>query len=131
MACENTFHFFGDAPMTIVPDNLKAVVTRSDRNEPINNEVFAATITFPARARHSKDKALAENAVKLMCRSVYADIEGVLVFHGLASQSEAIRKSLKYFNDRKMSGRKEFCRELSEEVEKRAITTSFPQSAIR
>ena len=48
--------------------------------------------------------------MKLMCRSVYADIEG-LVFHDLASLNEAIRKSLDEFNDRKMSGRKESRRE--------------------
>ena len=31
VACENALHFFGGAPMAIVPDNLKAAVTRSDR----------------------------------------------------------------------------------------------------
>ena len=123
VACENALHFFGGAPMAIVPDNLKAAVTRSDRNEPVINEDFAAMAefydmaVFPARARRPKDKALVENAVKLMYRSVYADIEG-LVFHDLASLNEAIRKSLEDFNDRKLSGRKESRRELFEEVEK-------------
>ena len=80
VACENALHFFGGAPMAIVPDNLKAAVTRSDRNEPVINEDFAAMAefydmaVFPARARRPKDKALVENAVKLMYRSVYADI---------------------------------------------------------
>ena len=70
--------------MAIVPDNLKAAVTRSDRNEPVINEDFAAMAefydmaVFPARARHPKNKALVENAVKLMYRSVYADIEGLV-----------------------------------------------------
>ena len=123
VACENALHFFGGAPMAIVPDNLKAAVTRSDRNEPVINEDFAAMAefydmaVFPARARHPKDKALVENAVKLMYRSVYADIEG-LVFHDLASLNAAIRHSLDAFNDRRMSGRKESRRELFEEVEK-------------
>ena len=123
VACENALHFFGGAPTAIVPDNLKAAVTRSDRNEPVINEDFAAMAefydmaVFPARARHPRDKALVENAVKLMYRSVYADIEG-LVFHDLVSLNEAIRKSLEDFNDRKMSGRNESRRELFEEVEK-------------
>ncbi len=123
VACENALHFFGGAPMAVVPDNLKAAVTRSDRNEPVINEDFAAMAeyydmaVFPARARHPKDKALVENAVKLMYRSVYADIEG-LVFHDLASLNEAIRKSLEAFNDRRMSGRKESRRELFEDVER-------------
>lgn len=53
---------------------------------------FYDMAVFPARARHPKDKALVENAVKLMYRSVYADIEG-LVFHDLASLNAAIRNS--------------------------------------
>lgn len=54
-ACENALHFFGSAPMAIVPDNLKAVVTRSDRNEPVINEEFEAfaehygCAVYPAR----------------------------------------------------------------------------------
>ena len=89
-ACENALHFFGGVPMAIVPDNLKSAVTRSDRNEPIINEGFAAfdefhdMAVFPAKVRRPKDKALVENAVKLMYRSVYVDIEG-MVFHDLAS----------------------------------------------
>ena len=43
---------------------------------------FYDMAVFPARARHPKDKALVENAVKLMCRSVYADIEGLVISTG-------------------------------------------------
>ena len=122
-ACENALHFFGGAPMAIVPDNLKAAVTRSDRNEPIINEDFAGMAefygmaVFPARARHPKDKALVENAVKLMYRSVYVDIEGMML-HDLVSLNEAILKSLNAFNGRRMSGRKQSRREQFDEVEK-------------
>ncbi len=48
----------------------------------------------PARVRHPRDKALVENAVKLMYRSVYVDLEGVL-FHDLESLNVAILKSLR------------------------------------
>lgn len=67
--------------MAIVPDILKSAVTRSDRNEPVINEDFAAftehygCTVYPARVRHPKDKALVENAVKLIYKSVYADLE--------------------------------------------------------
>ncbi len=70
--CENAIHFYGGAPCAIVPDNLKSAVTRSDRNEPAINaslEAFAehyGCAVAPTRVRHPKDKALAENAVKLM-----------------------------------------------------------------
>lgn len=123
VACENALRFFGGAPRAIVPDNLKAAVTRSDRNEPVINEDFAAMAefydmaVFPARVRRPKDKALVENAVKLMYRSVYVDVEGQ-IFHDLESLNAAIRLSLETFNSRKMSGRKESRRELFEETEK-------------
>ena len=96
--------------MVIVPDNLKSAVTRSNRNEPIINEDFAAFAehygcsVYPARVRHPKDKALVENAVKLMYTSVYTDLEGLL-FHNLESLNANIIQSLSQFNDRKLTGR--------------------------
>ena len=87
-ACENALRFYGGAPYAIVPDNLKSAVTRSDRNEPVINPDFEAfaehygCAVVPARMRHPRDKALVENAVKLMYRSVYVDLEG-MVFHDL------------------------------------------------
>ena len=96
-ACENAFHFYGGAPCAIVPDNLKSAVTRSDRNEPVINADFEAfaehygCAVVPARVRHPKDKALWENAVKLMYRSVYVDLEG-LVFHNLESLNDTYLK---------------------------------------
>ena len=121
-ACENALHFYGGAPMAIVPDNLKSAVTRSSRNEPVINDEFAAfaehygCAVYPARVRHPKDKALVENAVKLMYRSVYVDIEG-LTFQDIGVLNAAIGKSLEKFNDRKMAGRKYSRRELFERVE--------------
>lgn len=123
LACENAIRFYGGAPMAIVPDNLKSAVIKSDRNESVINEEFAAFAEFyncavyPARVRHPKDKALVENAVKLMYRSVYEDLKGQ-VFHDLASLNEAMLKSLEVFNRRKLTGRKESRKELFEEVEK-------------
>ena len=122
MACENAFHFYGGTPAAIVPDNLKSAVTRGDKNEAIINEEFAAFAEFygcavyPARVRHPQDKALVENAIKLMYRSVYQDIEGQ-TFHNLESLNEAILKSLEAFNNKKMSGRKLSRRELFNEME--------------
>jgi transposase len=122
-ACENALHFYGGAPQAIVPDNLKAAVTRSDRHEPVINEEFAAfaeyygCAVYPARVRRPKDKALVENAVKLMYRSVYVDIEG-LIFHDLESLNAAIQKSLEAFNNRKLTGRNQSRRQLFEDTEK-------------
>ena len=126
LACENALLFFGGAPMAIVPDNLKSAVIKSDKNEPVINEEFAAFAEFyncavyPARVRHPKDKALVENAVKLMYRSVYADIDG-RTFNDLETLNEAIRTSLHGFNSRKLTGRKESRRQLFEEMESECL----------
>lgn len=125
-ACENAIHFWGGAPAAIVPDNLRSAVSRSDRYEPIINVDFAAfaehygCAVVPARVRHPKDKALVENAVKLMYRTVYVDLEG-MVFHDLESLNAAIRESLKRFNDRNLTRRKESRRQLFESIEKDAL----------
>ena len=127
-ACENALHFYGGVPMAIVPDNLKSAVTRSDRNEPVINEDFAAfaehygCTVYPARIRHPKDKALVENAVKLMYKSIYADVEG-LMFHDLESLNAEIIQSLSRFNDRKLTGRNQSRRQLFEDVEKGYLRT--------
>ena len=109
-ACENAMQYFEGVPAAIVPDNLKAAVTRSDRNEPVINDDFAAfaeyygCAVYPARVRHPKDKALVENAVKLLYRSIYLDIEG-MAFSGLEELNTAIHVSLLDFNEKVMAGR--------------------------
>lgn len=88
--CQNAFEYFGGVTAAIVPDNLKAALKTSDRNEPVINDEFAAfaehygCAVYPARVRHPKDKALVENAVKLLYQSVYLDIEG-MVFPSLVA----------------------------------------------
>lgn len=110
-ACQNAFEYFGGVTAAIVPDNLKAAVKTSDRNEPVINEEFAAfaehygCAVYPARVRHPKDKALVENAVKLLYQSVYLDIEG-MIFPSLDKLNTAIHISLHNFNEKLMAGRK-------------------------
>jgi transposase len=68
------FSYFGGAPRVIVPDNLKAAVTKADRFSPVINDTYKAlcryynTIVFPARARKPKDKPRAEGGVLLVQR---------------------------------------------------------------
>ena len=122
-ASENALHFYGGVPLAIVPDNLKSAVTSSDRHEPVIQEDFAAfaehygMAVYPARVRKPKDKALVENAVKLLYRSVYVDIKD-REFHSLEELNEAIRASLERFNERKLSGRNQSRRQLFESVER-------------
>lgn len=125
-ACENAIRFYGGAPYAIVPDNLKSAVTRSDRNEPVINSDFEAfaehygCAVVPARVRHPRDKALVENAVKLMYRSVYVDLEG-MVFHDLESLNGAILGSMEKFNARNLTRRRESRRQLFDTVERDSL----------
>ena len=122
-ACQGALFFYGGAPKAIVPDNLKAAVTRSDRNEPIINndfELFAehfGCVVYPARVRHPKDKALVENAVKLLYRSVYEDIKDH-EFESLEALNAALHKSLEAFNARKMTNRNQSRLELFDQMER-------------
>ena len=64
---------------------------------------MAARSILP-RVRHPKDKALVENAVRLLYRSVYLDIEG-MTFASLDELNTAIHISLLDFNEKVMAGR--------------------------
>lgn len=125
--CENAMHYFEGVPAAIVPDNLKAAVTRSDRNEPVINDDFAAFAEFygcavyPARVRHPKDKALVENAVKLLYNSIYLDIEG-MTFSSLEELNTAIHISLFDFNEKLMGYHPRKC----SFMERRIIFARFP-----
>ena len=121
-ACENAMHFFGGVPQAVVPDNLKAAVTKNDSKEAVINDDFASfaeyygCVVYPARVRHPKDKALVENAVRLMYRYVYTALEGRL-FHSLEEINKAIMEALQKFNNMKMSGRNESRRQIFENSE--------------
>ena len=60
VACENALHYYGGVPAAVVPDNLKAAVTKSNRYEPVLNETFAdfadhyGTTILPARAYRTR-----------------------------------------------------------------------------
>ncbi|KAA6305357.1 hypothetical protein EZS27_042991, partial [termite gut metagenome] len=74
-ATENALLYLEGVPQVIVPDNLKAAVTRGSKYEALLNEDFASLAehygctVIPARAYKPRDKALVEGAVKLIYRS--------------------------------------------------------------
>jgi transposase len=103
----NALRFFGCAPQAIVPDNLKAAVTQSCKYEPIINNTFIEFANhydlaiMPARPAKPKDKALAENGVKLVKRWILARLRN-RIFDTLAQLNAAIRELLEYYNTRIM-----------------------------
>lgn len=107
--------FLGGVPQVLVPDNFKAAVIKADNYEPKINkalEDFAnhyGMTVIPARPRKPKDKALAENKVKLVYGRVYAKIRNQLFFSQAALNS-AIMENMLTLNQTRMQGR-DYCRE--------------------
>lgn len=105
----------GGVPQTLVPDNLKAAVTKADPYEPDINRAlddFAnhyETSVTPARPRKPQDKSLVENQVKLIYSRVYAKLRK-LTFFDLPSLNQAIAQKVKDHNQTRMQ-QKEYCRE--------------------
>jgi len=121
--CENALRFYGGTPAAIVPDNLKAAVTRHGKYESELNEDFAAfaehhgCAVMPARVRRPKDKALVEDAVKLVYKNIYTKLEGQ-VFYDLESLNQAIMVALEIHNNAPMTGGRPSRRAQYEEYER-------------
>lgn len=132
-ACENALHFYGGVPSAIVPDNLKAAVTKSNRYEPTLNETFAdfadhyGTTILPARAYRPRDKALVEGAVKIIYSRIYAPVRKE-IYHSLAELNIAIKVALEAHNSQPLKGRNYSRRLQFEEVERQALS---PLPALR
>jgi transposase len=124
--CENAIHFFGGVPAAIVPDNLKAAVTKSNKYEPTINETFAdfaehyGTSILPARAYRPKDKALVEGAVKIAYTRIYANLRNE-TFFTIEALNEAIWKELELHNTSNLKGREYSRLQQFNEVEKNAL----------
>ena len=103
----NALEYFGCCPKAIVPDNLKAAVTKADRYEPgINRtyEEFAehySTAIMPARSGKPKDKPLAENGIKLGKRWILARFRN-RIFASLSELNAAIWEQLPRLNSKVM-----------------------------
>jgi transposase len=72
------FEAFGGVPRVLVPDNLKAAVTRPHRYEPVLNRTYEAlaqhygVAVVPARAARPRDKAKVEVGVQVVERWILA-----------------------------------------------------------
>lgn len=94
-ALNDCFYFFGGVPRSLKTDNMRQVVVKPSRYEPIFTEAFsqwaqhydiAITATRVARP---KDKAPVENEVKITYRRIFAPLRDK-VFFSLDALNEAI-----------------------------------------
>lgn len=125
-ANQNAFHYFGGVPQAVVPDCLKAAVKKGNKYEPdINPEYldFARhyqTTILPARPHHPKDKALVENAVKIVYAWVFASLRN-RIFYSLEEINMAIREELKKYNAKPMQKLNVSRQQWFNEIEKAAL----------
>jgi transposase len=100
-----TFAALGGVPEIVVPDNLKAAVTRAHRYEPEINRTYAALAqhygfaVIPARAAKPRDKAKVEVGVQVVERGMLARLRHH-TFFSLAEVNTALSPLLLTLNAR-------------------------------
>jgi transposase len=123
---ERAFRYFQGSTHAIIPDNLRSAVSRADRYEPEINPDFAefaeyyGTVIIPARVREARDKALVENAVRLVYQRIYAPLRN-RTFYSLKELNEAIWGLLEEHNTTDFQRLKISRRELFEQTERAAL----------
>ena len=102
---QRAFQFLGGLPEVVVPDNLRAGVTKAHRYEPELNPTYHEMATHygvaivPARARKPKDKAKAEVGVQVVEGWILAALRN-RQFFSLVELNQAIATLLIRLNQR-------------------------------
>jgi transposase len=99
------FHYFGGCPTVLVPDNLKAGVTKPCFYEPSVNISYEELAKYhqaaviPTRVAKPKDKAKVEGSVLIVEREIIAPLRNRTLI-GLAGAKEAVWEKLRALNSR-------------------------------
>jgi transposase len=123
---ENALWFYDGVPAALVPDNLRAAVTKSSRYEPKVNDTFGdfaeyyETVVLPTRAYKPRDKAIVENAVRIIYTRVFAPLRHQ-TFHSIPDINKAILELLDSHNKMSFRGREYSWYSLFKEVEKQEL----------
>ena len=118
--------FFGGVPEIIIPDNLKAGVTRPCRYEPDINPTYHdmarhyGTVVIPTRIAKPKDKAKVESAVGIVERWIVAALRNH-TFFSLEELNKAIAEKLIEFNNRRFQKMDTTRRVLFETIDRPAL----------
>lgn len=103
-------NFFGGVPRQIYLDNSTSLVVRADKYDPTICSRYRefcdyyGTIPVAVRPGKPKDKAMVENAVKQVQRSVLQPLQG-REFFSLEEMNKALLKELQKLNDRPLTTR--------------------------
>lgn len=116
-------YYLGGVPQAIVSDNLKSGVTKAHRYAPVINKtlkdcgLYYNTVIDPARPYSPRDKALVENAVRLVYQRIYYPLSKEQFF-SLEQLNRAITERLDKYNDIQFQRKDLSRRQLFLEVEK-------------
>lgn len=119
-------NYIGGVPKSIVSDNLKSAVSRSSKYEPqINKSLKDLALHYgcainPTRPYHPQDKALVENAVKLVYQRIYYPLRE-MTFFCLQELNHQIQKLLSGFNDYLFQLKEASRKELFQSVERKEL----------
>jgi transposase len=108
----HAFQYFEGVPKTLVPDNLKAGVQRSNFYEPDLNRTYQematyyGTVILPARVRKPRDKSSVENSVLIASRRILARIRNIQIL-SFADLQYYIRTALEQVNEAPLTGKSE------------------------
>ncbi len=122
----NCLKFMGGVPRSIVVDNLKSAVTKGSKYEPVLNKTFSDFALHygcsinPTRTYCPQDKALVENAVKLVYQRIFYPLSKQ-IFFSLTELNKAIAELLEDYNDRMFSQIKLTRRQQFHDIEKEEL----------
>lgn len=123
---QRAFEFLGGVPELVVPDNLKAGVTKPSYYEPELNRTYEemgehyGTAILPARPRRPRDKAKVEVGVQVVQRWIVMALRNRR-FYSLAEVNEAIAELLMKLNQRRFRKRPGTRAELFEQLDRPAL----------
>jgi transposase len=122
----NALAAIGGVPKALVPDNLKAGVTKPSRYEPGINRTYQdladhyGCVVLPTRVMKPRDKAKVEVAVQIVERFVLAKLRNCRFF-SLAELNAAIRDCVAAINAKVMRGIGASRKELLETLDRPAL----------
>jgi transposase len=129
----NALAAIGGVPKALVPDNLKAGVTKPSRYEPGINRTYQdladhyGCLVLPTRVKKPRDKAKVEVAVQIVERFVLAKLRNCRFF-SLAELNAAIRDCVATINAKMMRHIGKSRRELLETLDRPALA-ALPDAA--
>lgn len=118
-----SLEYFKCAPKALVPDNLKAGVSKACRYEPELNPTYAdfarhyGVAILPARPYRPKDKAKVENGVLIAKRLIIGRLRN-RIFTSLPDLNQAIYELIEQLNDKPLTALKVSRRDLFETLDK-------------